>query len=202
MWPLFLAPEAQFLSVYKISVSRATEKCGKMISRLPEGVRLPKFHWWNRNSNRCMSQVGPSQNCCNTKRSNTLFFCFLLPSTCQACDFVGNQFFFVDQLVSESSGWSTFIPPPHPLPNALSPVQFSILNWVQNSVFILLIDQWKHFIVLFLKNYVLWLDGYISPLEIAGQTVGLVARFCVWLLIARLCAIAYLLMLSFSYSLE
>ena len=67
----------------------------------------------------------------------------------------------MDHIVSDSSGRSAFIAAAHLPPNALSPEKFRNLNFF----FIFLINQWKTFIFLFLKNPGIWLDGYISPLE-------------------------------------
>ena len=98
------------------------------------------------------------------------------------------KFFFMNHIVSDSSGRSAFIAAAHLPPNALSPEKFRFLNFF----FIFLISQWKTFIFLFLKNPGIWLDGYISSLFIwrfVGKRLFL-ARVRPWLLFACLRAIA------------
>ena len=98
-------------------------------------------------------------------------------------------------ILSDSSGRSAFIAAAHLPPNALSPEKFRFLNFF----FIFLIDQWKTFIFLFLKNPGIWLDGYICPLKIwwfVGKHLFL-ACVCDWLLLARLRAIARMIARTF-----
>ena len=92
------------------------------------------------------------------------------------------------QIISDSSGSLAFIPVAHLPPNALSPEKFRFLK----KKYFFLIDQWKTFIFLFLKNPGIWLDGYICPLEnwrFVGERLFL-ACVCAWLLRARLCDLA------------
>ena len=99
------------------------------------------------------------------------------------------------QIISDSSGPSAFIAAAHLPPNELSPEKFRFLNFF----FIFLIDQWKTFIFLFLKNPGIWLDGYICPLEIwrfVGECLFL-ACACAWLLLARLFAIVCMIVRTF-----
>ena len=128
------------------------------------------------------------------------FSFFFFSSTCRKATFVKNQFFFMDQIISDSSGPLAFIPAAHLPPNALSPEGFRFLNFF----FIFLINQWKTFIFLFLKNPGIWLDGYISPLEnwrFVGESLFL-ARVCAWLLLARLRAIARIIARTFLLNIE
>ena len=106
------------------------------------------------------------------------------------------NFFFMDQIFSDSSGRSAFIAAAHLPPNALSPEKFRFLNFF----FIFLIDQWKTFILLFLKIPEIWLDGYISPWKFNGLFGErlLLARVCPWLLLVRLRAIARMIVRIFS----
>ena len=99
------------------------------------------------------------------------------------------------QIISDSPGTLAFIPAAHLPPNALSPEKFRFLNFF----LFCLIDQWKTFIFLFLKNPGIWLDGYISSLFI-WRFVGkrlLLARVCTWLLFACLRAIARMIARTF-----